>query len=333
MSDSRTKIEFNPAELISTVTGASGDDYIGIALGSAHNRYSPKLCQLDDDVLYGPGILNSNFWFCGSVLDGQGFKKENCLWTESIIADVDYGTEGHQKPSPFETMEAALTHMLSIAIKPSFISCSGHGFQPVYLLKGKCVYAEKVAEVFHDAKLRLYQALRSDCTSSPAAMFRVPGSVNDKSRLFPDLAPVRSYIVQPLDLSVRYSPQEIIDALPPVPRRVSPRAVSQNLGTEVKVPPDFTNISQRIKDMLACNHEPGTRSESFFCAVRALYNHGFGVQDIEAVIRQLPWALEKYENRLVGEIERCLSKPFIADQDETVVYPKALNKIVRLETV
>jgi len=277
-----------------------------------------------------PLLYERNFWFTCSALDGKGFCKANCVGTGCVAADIDCGIEGHRKPSPFGNIEEARAHVYSIPVRPSFVSCSGHGLQPIYLLREKCIYAEKSSEVFHEAKRRLYHALRSDCTSSPASMFRVPNSVNDKSRLFPGLPIVRGYIVQSLDLSVRYSPQEIVDALPPVPRRVSLRAVSHSLATEAKIPPDYAIIPQWLRTILDSKHPAGTRSEAFYNAVWALHNLGFGNQDIAAILGPLPWIPVRYASRLSAEIERCLSKSFIED-DETVVYPKPLNRIVRME--
>lgn len=319
----------NTYDSIIQATGIRDGEYAGFAGGSADNRWIVPFKDMYS-FLCDPRLYEQNFWFNCSAMDGRGSCKANCIGTGSIAADIDYGIEGHRKPSPFVTMEEALAHVYSIPVKPSFVSCSGHGLQPIYLLREKCIYADKSLEVFHEAKRRLYHALRSDCTSSPAAMFRVPGSVNDKSRLFPGLPIVRSYIVQPLDLSVRYSPQEIVDLLPPVPRRMSPRVVSHSPATEVKVPSDYASIPQWLRTILDSEHPAGTRSEAFYNTVWALHNLGFGNQDIAAVLGPLPWIPVRYASRLSAEIERCLSKSFIED-DETVVYPKPLNRIVRLE--
>ncbi len=183
----------NTFDLVIMVTGASNEDYVGLALGSAKNRYCSRLHQLNDDVLYGSKILDANCWFCGSVLDGKGCKAINCLWTKSIILDVDYGKHGHKRQSPFPDCQSAMDHVYSQTLQPHIIWHTGHGIQLAFLLDENISFSDAHKTALYEKHKRgLNKIFRGDSTCSREHLFRMPCSMNIK----PGCPPVRGEILR-----------------------------------------------------------------------------------------------------------------------------------------
>lgn len=187
------ELSFDPANFISMVTGAGGDDFIGIAMWNGGNRYSPRLHHLRDKSLYGSEILTRNCWFCGAVLDGMGNKVKNCLSTRSIILDIDYGKLGHKRPSPFPDYQAAVDYIYSQPIQPHIVWHTGHGIQMAFLLDESVRFSDKTkTELYEKHKLYLNRIFRGDDTLSREHLFRMPFSMNKK----PDCDAVKSEIIR-----------------------------------------------------------------------------------------------------------------------------------------
>jgi hypothetical protein len=189
----KVKVEFNPADFISTVTGASGDDYIGIAMWTGGNRCSPRLRHISDEILYGSEILTRNCWFCGAVLDGKGNTVKNCLFTKSIILDIDYGKLGHKRPSPFPDYRSAVDYIYSQSIQPQIIWHTGHGIQMAFILDETVHFFDKTKLALYEKHKRcLNRIFRGDDTVSREHLYRMPLSLNIK----PDCPAVKGEIIR-----------------------------------------------------------------------------------------------------------------------------------------
>ncbi len=171
---------------LKTVLGCSDSDFIGIATGSPANRTSIRFAEFRSHCERNPLLAADNFWFCSSVMDGIGHRSANAISAKSIFIDVDYGSVGHKKVSPFPDMDSALRHVMGLPVKPQLVWATGHGLQAAYVLERAYAYGvaadrQKLAR----AKKLLYPAALSDSTSSAAALFRVPGTVNKKANCLP----------------------------------------------------------------------------------------------------------------------------------------------------
>ena len=301
-------------QFIVTLIGITDGEYAGFAVNTARNRLALPLRRLRQ-FLCNEALPDDNFYFNCSSLNGHGFEEENCICTASIVADVDVGKIGHKKHSPFHTLDEALRHVGSLPIKPSCVWCTGHGLQAAYLMRDRISYANDDAALFHEGKARLFNALQSDKTSSVANIFRVPGSVNAK----PNCDPVLSYFIQPLDTNIRYTPADIINALPPVPAKVCARSASACRRGSTKVSmvdvafgdipsPDKLDIPSELSEILSTDYPEGTRSEAFFSAVIGLHACGATLECIKQVLARNASLVEKYADRLDVEILRCVGK-------------------------
>ncbi|MEI6425214.1 MAG: PriCT-2 domain-containing protein, partial [Lentisphaerota bacterium] len=210
------------SRLIFEAVAPDSDGPLRVTVGSYDNPKSFIVLDFVRQIVDHPELLDDNL-HCGvSTYDGQGFKSENAVSTCGISNDVDYGTIGHGKPSKFATREEALNHINGLPLKPSALWDSGHGIQGVYLLDSSVLYnyAERAAMLLA-AKQLVCTVTYSDKVTSPAQLFRLPGTVNDKSRQFPDALPVRGTILKPLDTKCRYSLEDIIAKFKPLADEIS----------------------------------------------------------------------------------------------------------------
>lgn len=122
---------------------------------------------------------------------GVSNKKTSGRWSAKQItgicalwADVDYGTDGHQKNNYPPTVDAALALVREMGLEPSFIVHSGHGLHTYWLLDERLnsMDAEPLAQAWLGA-LKGYAAQHGwdvDTTQDLARVLRVPGTSNRK---------------------------------------------------------------------------------------------------------------------------------------------------------
>ena len=314
-----------PLSFFCDVLGADpGTDWMSFATSIDEDDFKPILCnpvEFAHALEKGNMFAGKNLYFSGALLDGIGIATRNCISVKAIIADVDYGTIGHKKDSPFMTELEALEHVSNIGFKASMTYNTGHGIVVIFLL-GKTVYFSDSdnADLFDDAKSRVYCAVKGDSTTSRQHYFRYPCSLNMK----PGCPPVTGYVIQPLDQSIRYSPQEIIAALPPAPSGRSAKTGSKKktVATKVVMPdvtfgdidsPDKLDIPPALQQILSAKHPEGTRSDEFFKAVLGLYECGATLECIKQVLACNQSLVNKYSGRLDTEILRCVSKAYEPD--------------------
>ena len=101
-------------DFIQTVTGAGHNDHVAIARGSAATRTLYRVQNLKPE--FTAGWLDDNLYFGSAVFDGQGQKDANTVKTAAILIDLDCGTVGHKKASPFATVEESCSHLSSLPV-------------------------------------------------------------------------------------------------------------------------------------------------------------------------------------------------------------------------
>jgi hypothetical protein len=123
---------------------------------------------------------------------GQG-KKEDIRFVSGFFADIDYGEEGHQKPSFFSSEEDALGAIGSFPLTPTYVMHTGHGFQCLWLFADTIEIGKDIGLEEYEAINRNIQvAIGADTTPDITRLLRLPGSFNVKD---PD-NPVPVMIVQ-----------------------------------------------------------------------------------------------------------------------------------------
>ncbi|MCP4267299.1 MAG: hypothetical protein GY777_17290, partial [Candidatus Brocadiaceae bacterium] len=65
---------------------------------------------------------------------GKGGKKENVHFVSAFHVEVDYGEDGHKKPSEYESYEQALESIQNFKLQPTIINHSGGGFHLYWVL-------------------------------------------------------------------------------------------------------------------------------------------------------------------------------------------------------
>lgn len=178
------------------VTGATHDSYVGIARKIngrfIRSNHSPtEFLQLLQGT---PGLMDDNFWFCCSALNSkQGQKASECVCTQSVIVDLDYGVAGHKKQSFFSNEEQALDCLRLLPVRPSLAWNTGHGLQAAFMLD-QPVYYDDPAQIdkLEEFKRYFYKVTHSDCTQSIEHLFRFPCSMNCK----PGCEPVCGRVIE-----------------------------------------------------------------------------------------------------------------------------------------
>jgi hypothetical protein len=306
------------ADFLQATLGADAEDCIGMGcpgVGGSFRRWFTTLADIWEWETGPAGLVNT--YFCSAVMAGRRHKEANAVRTCSIFADLDYGMVGHKKPSPFSIQAEALTHLASMPIKPSCLWDTGHGLQACWLLDAPVEFEDKErAARLNAVRGLLYNVVRSDSTSSHVNLFRIPGSINDKS-IEHGCPPVQGKVIMPLDTSMRHSLDDLRAAFAPLalawPRK-SPQAWSTRLGstspgyTGTIDDPDELGIPDWLQGQLDDLHEGEDRSDIFFAAVRALADLDATPECMVEVLQFLPWIPERYDDRLLVEIERCLNK-------------------------
>ncbi len=179
--DSNLSAKFDIATFISVTTGAEDGSHLSIAVGTGARRIRLTFAQFKEAMASAPALLDDNLWFCPSVLDGQGRTAANCLSTQSILLEADYGSLGHKRPSPFPDYQSALDHIYIQPVQPQILWHSGHGFQMAFLLEEPVIFADSAAaDVYENQKWKLCRLFRCTETPSRAGLFRFPGCMNKK---------------------------------------------------------------------------------------------------------------------------------------------------------
>ncbi len=124
--------------------------------------------------------LTHNYWpGMAPRSNNQGGKKEDVAAMIGVYADMDCGTEGHAKPSPYQTKAEALAALDQCPFKPSILVDSGGGLQPHWKLKEPIQPENGNLERFERVLKGFSKALKGDPLNA-ATILRLPGTSNMK---------------------------------------------------------------------------------------------------------------------------------------------------------
>jgi len=254
-----------------------------------------------------------NTYFRASAFaHGPGTTQANCASASAIILDIDYGSDGHKKASPFKTLDDTVSYLLTMPITPALAWHTGHGMQCAYLLDQPCVFpaAGGTADAmvrYMDAGNKLKAMAMADAFT-PEHAYRIPLTLNSKGSSHGSADVWGSVLWQ--DTGTRYSLDQILDVckgydikdLIEAEAQLKPKPQQQNQG-------DYDSIPQYIRDEIEGRAED--RSESLFKVVGALVREGYDDDFIiDAVSRGRDFK-EKYgrsQGGLRHQVETCIAK-------------------------
>ncbi|MBM4305106.1 MAG: hypothetical protein FJ123_00065 [Deltaproteobacteria bacterium] len=266
--------------------GVPGSFFFSSETAAAEMAY--ERCSLWEDVYFG---VNPRV--------GKAGRKDNVKFLSSFHAEVDYGEEGHKKPSPYKTREEALNAIQNFSLEPTLVVHSGGGFHFYWVLANPLKVEEHGVEALESINRGLALALGADRgTQDITRVLRVPGTYNLKLPDNPRLVQVVS------NSGNRYSIEQFreLAALPhpsspgtiKKSSRPSPAPLSQpNLGNSF----DNLPVSQRIKDLILGGND-GTypsRSEADMAVITALVHRGVSEEKIKDIFLAHPIG-EKYRS-------------------------------------
>ena len=276
------------------------------------------LLELKDDA---------NTYFRASVFDDSGgYEKCNCVRTQAIFLDIDYGQAGHKKASPFKALEDCVGYLLTMPIRASAAWHTGHGVQAVYLLKEPYSFLSGGGDAlslmrYEGVSRKLSQMAMSDATFTPEHPFRVPLTLNDKREKDPSLPVVRGEVLW-MEEYRRYAFEEIEAAvagygieehLAEEQRKAEAAGANDDAedgepgeegagGRDVPYAELPEDIQAQIEDV------EGDRSGAMFSVIAKMVRAGYSDKTILDAVSHGYDFCKKYGARLKAEVDRCIGK-------------------------
>lgn len=298
---------------MSLVFGAG--DGVALAGLDAYGNWSQTSLTLDQAVAHLLANRDTpNLYFRASAHDGSGnYGGGNCLRAHALFLDIDYGTEGHKRKSPFKTVDDALCYLLTMPVRPSVAWHTGHGLQCAYLLKEPAVFpagggdAENLL-LYRAASEGLSKMAMADAAFTPEHAYRVPLTINSKAHAHPGTCDVRGQLLW-LEEHRRYALAEISES-------VKGYGIADLLNDTPALPQapehdvcDYQKLPQDLRD--AIETSGAERSDRMFGIVGRLVRLGYGDDAIAAAVAHGQDFVEKFGHRAGGlkaEVRRCAAK-------------------------
>jgi len=244
-----------------------------------------ELCSKGADVYFG---VNLRY--------GNAGKKENIKFLNSFHAELDYGSEGHKKPSKYQSYEECLEAIRQFEKEPTFIVHSGGGFHCYWVLSTPLPVQEYGVEILESINKSLTLALGGDPgTQDISRILRVPGTFNYKNPDHP----------RPVSL-IKASEQkyDILDFTALVKNEIKGNYQSICLSTFEANWQEVDNlpVSERIKFLIKNGNDGAylSRSEADMAVITALVNKGVSEDKIKEVFQKYPIG-EKYRSHNAPE--------------------------------
>ena len=259
-----------------------------------------------------------NIYFRASAHDGgDGFVKANCVRTQALFLDIDYGQAGHKKQSPFKTLEDAIGYLLTMPLKASAAWHTGHGVQACYLLREPYAFLAggggALGLMRYEAVSRKLSGMAmSDATFTPEHAFRVPLSLNDKRGMDPGLPVVRGEVLW-MDEGRRYGFEEIEAAVAGygleehlAEEQRKAEAQDDEPGEEGGKDAPYAELPVDVRAQI--EDVQGDRSGAMFGAIVKMLRLGYSDGTILDAISHGFDFRKKYGARLKAEVDRCIGK-------------------------
>lgn len=270
--------------------------------GNGEERY----CNLPEDA------VNISHDFCESGMEvyvgvnpriGKRGKKENVHWLTAFHAEIDYGSDGHKKPSEYDTYDEALKAIESFELKPTYISHSGGGFHCYWVLNDPVKVSDIGLDPLENVNRNLTAKLGGDPgTHNINRILRVPGTFNLKLSNNPrevtvivDDGPKHDFeVFKPL---MNFEKKKKLPDESKVQNQDLFKERHENWDKKISGLP----VSQKIKYLIIGGKDENypSRSEADQAVITALVSKGFSDFDIKEI----------FQNYRIGEKYREHSSP------------------------
>ncbi len=297
---------------------AAGDT---VALGriDAFGNWSESKHTLDGAVaLLLTKEDTANLYFRASALaGGSGYGADNCASARALFLDIDYGSAGHKRKSPFKTVDDVVGYLLTMPLRPSVAWHTGHGLQCLYLLKEPCVFPAGGGNAvdfvrYRQAGLGLVKLAMADAAFTPEHAYRVPLTVNSKAHKEAGLPDVRGEVLW-LEENRRHTLSEIEAAckgygIGDLLKEKEADKPAQHPEPDDKVS-DYAKLPQDLR--LEIETAGAERSDRLFGIVGTMVRLGYGDAFITEAVGHGTDFVEKYGHRAGGlrrEVEQCAAK-------------------------
>ena len=251
--------------------------------------------EQDANVYY---TINPRVRFNGN---GQG-TKDDISRVVAFFADIDVGTIGHKKASPFNTNEEALQALARFPLPASIIVDTGHGVQALWLFKEAVDISPSFAIADYEAINRGIQTLiGADTTADISRIFRLPGSNNVKVR--GDPKPVT--IIRESDME--YTVGDFDFVLREGTATVSAAVTTTAEYTKKKV--DKRKLTGSLKELIESGRDPEKpdntdRSAMVHSAVFRMASKGFSDDEIYSILTEPAYKISEKILEKESEKER-----------------------------
>jgi putative DNA primase/helicase len=272
-------------------------------------QFAYNICNMGVDIYFG---VNSRV--------GKEGKKVNVHYLNAFHAEIDFGSEGHNKPPEYKDGKEATQAIINFPLQPTYTNLSGGGFHCYWVLKDPIKVADVGVEELESINRYFLKALKADTgTHNLDRVLRVPGTYNfklNKPRLvnvFDCNGPLYNFE----DLK-QYM---IVDE--PKKKTNESSAASKN-----PVPIDWDEsieklpVSDKMKKLILNGNDGSypTRSETDSAVVTALIHKGFEKSQISQIFANYPIG-DKYreqkspENYLQHTIENAKKYSNLTDEE------------------
>jgi archaellum biogenesis ATPase FlaH len=200
--------------------------------------------------------------------------KDGVKYVTALHSEVDYGSEGHAKPSKHITYGEALTAIAKFPLQPSLIIHSGGGFHPYWLLKEAIYVPEIGADKIETIIKNISNILGGDTgTQDISRLLRVVGTYNYKIAGNPRAVT----IIQ--NAGPRYELNDFAPYMEEPGESAQERFTGSWDGNL-----DTLKIPTAVKLIIKNGVPKGQRSEALYSAVCSLVKAGLGDTGIKTII-------------------------------------------------
>jgi putative DNA primase/helicase len=240
-------------------------------------------------------------YFGANPRTGKRGKKENVHYVTAFHAEIDYGSDGHEKPTVYENYDEAIKAITKFKPQPTLINHSGGGHHCYWVLGNPLKKDEiGVKELESINKFFLTQLGGDKGTHNLDRVLRIPGTYNFKLpdnprqvRVINKDGPVYDFDDFKAFINIDEPKRKDTSA------RKKSESVKDTASSTWDGDIDKLTVSDRIKDLIK-NGNDGTyssRSEADQAVITALVHKGVGESDIKAIFQSYPNGIgEKYKD-------------------------------------
>jgi len=280
---------------------------------------SPRqvFCKSLDEIMSCINNFQTNGYFGVCPRVEPAGEKCSVSYITVLWADIDYGREGHNKDSKYQTKEEALLVIQQFEIPPSIIVFSGHGFQPYWLLSEPELIDDEEKRTRVESILKgIAIAIGGDSVHDVSRVLRIPGTENHKvdadgNKLEPKLVKIIKFepsLKYSLDAFSKFQSEPKHDSKESSPRNQSDVSFLENIE---RVDVEALGLSDNILELIKNGNDSKiypSRSECDQAVIVALLASNLSQDVIKAIFSDERYKIgEKYRAERVGKGDAYLT--------------------------